>query len=54
MFIINILITLIKITLRNKNIIELTIVHIIKTNKGITLLMLELQEEHLYKEEEIT
>ena len=54
MFIINILITLIKITLQNKNIIELTIVHIIKTNKEITLLMLELQEEHLYKEEEIT
>ena len=54
MFTINILITLIKITLQNKNIIELTIVHIIKTNKEITLLMLELQEEHLYKEEEIT
>ena len=54
MFIINILITLIKITLQNKNIIELTIVHKIKTNKGITLLMLEHQEEHLYKEEEIT
>ena len=53
MFIINILITLIEIIQQNNNIIELTIVQMIKTNKEIIPLMLELQEEHLCKEEEI-